>query len=53
MPQWATDAIELAVGLGCSAAGALSWRSGMRLLGGSLTVAGIAAIAHAVVSLAG
>ena len=51
MPHWLTDSIEMAVGLGCAAAAAGAWRQEMHLLATALGVAGVAAVAHAVVSL--
>ncbi len=50
MPQWLTNVIELAVGLGCLGASFGAWRR--RLVGPAiiLVVAGIVAVIHAVVS---
>jgi hypothetical protein len=47
-----TDLTELAVGLACLVGAVGAWRRGLRWLGAPLAVAGVAAIAHALVSLA-
>jgi hypothetical protein len=47
-----TDLVELAVGLACLAGAAAAWRRGLRVAAVVLAVAGAAASAHAVVSLA-
>jgi hypothetical protein len=47
-----TDLTELAVGLACLIGAVAAWRHGHRWLGALLAVAGAAAIAHAVASLA-
>jgi hypothetical protein len=47
-----TDLIELAVGLACLIGAVGAWRRGLRVLGVLLAVAGAAAVAHALVSLA-
>jgi hypothetical protein len=56
MPQRLTDLIELAVGAVCLTAAIAAWRRGgtaFRLTGAILVVAGIAAIVHASISIAG
>ena len=54
MPTTITYAIELAVGLGCLAGVPAAWRGGRtRWLAGILLVAGLAAVLHAVLALAG
>jgi hypothetical protein len=50
--QALTDLTELAVGIACLVGGLAAWRRGPRWLGVLLAVAGVAAIAHALVSLA-
>lgn len=52
MPQLATDLIELAVGGACLAAAVAVWRRGLRVVGAVVGVAGLAAIVHAVWSMA-
>ncbi|MDP9342393.1 MAG: hypothetical protein M3Q23_09940 [Actinomycetota bacterium] len=48
-----TSLVELAVGLGCLAAAVGSWRRpSLRWVAVLLAVAGLAAVAHAVVALA-
>jgi hypothetical protein len=47
-----TDLTEMAVGLACLGAAPFAWRRA-RWLGVLLAVAGLAAVVHAVVSLAG
>ena len=46
-----TDLVELGVGAACLAAAPLAWRR-MRWLGVVLVVAGLAAVAHAFISIA-
>ena len=49
-----TYAIELAVGVGCLVGVPAAWRSGRgRWLAGLLLVAGLAAVVHAILALAG
>jgi peptidoglycan/LPS O-acetylase OafA/YrhL len=49
-----TNVVELAVGLGCLAAGVGAWRRRpLRWVAVLLLVAGLAAVAHAVASMAG
>lgn len=52
MPQLAIDIIELAVGAVCLAAGAATWRRGLRVVGAVFAVAGAAAVIHAAWSMA-
>jgi hypothetical protein len=48
-----TDAVELAVGAGCLAAGAGAWRRrALRWVAVLLLVAGLAAVVHAAVAIA-
>jgi len=47
-----TDVIELAVGAVCLAAAAATWRSGAKLVGALLAVAGLTAVGHAIWSMA-
>jgi hypothetical protein len=47
-----TDLTEIAVGVGCLVSAPYAWRRA-RWLGVLLAVAGLAAVVHAVVSLAG
>ena len=46
------DGIELAVGLACAVAAVGAWRGGLRWVGIAACVAALAAIGHAVWSLA-
>jgi hypothetical protein len=54
MGRVAVDLVEALVGVGCVALGVALWRGGgwLRLAAVVLTVAGLAALAHAAVSLA-
>ncbi len=52
MPQFATDLIELAVGVVCLGVMATTWRRGLRVVAVVFAAAGIAAVAHAVWSMA-
>jgi hypothetical protein len=53
MSDLVTNLVELAVGLGCLAAGAGAWRRpGLAWLAALLVVAGLAATVHAAVELA-
>ena len=53
-PETLTSVVELVVGLGCLAAAAGSWRRpSLRWVAALLLVAGLAAVAHAAIALAG
>jgi hypothetical protein len=52
VPQLAIDVIELAVGAACLAAAVAVWRRGLRIAGVVFAVAGVAAVGHAVWSMA-
>ena len=52
MSDIATNVVELAVGLGCLAAGVGAWRRSLRWVGALLAVAGLTAAVHAAVALA-
>ena len=53
VPQWLTNAIELAVGAVCLGGSAIAWRRrGLRAFAVLFALAGIAAFGHAVVMIA-
>ena len=47
-----TNVIELAVGAVCLAGAVAMWRSGVRLVGALIAVAGLSAVVHAIGSMA-
>ncbi len=51
MSDTVTNVVELAVGLGCLAAGVGAWRRSLRWVAALLAVAGLAASIHSVVAL--
>jgi hypothetical protein len=52
VPQWVTNAIELAVGAVCLGGSLIAWRRELRAFAVVFGLAGVAAVGHAVVMIA-